>query len=150
PGQGTFILSQTNLPDRHRRRIAMRPSTWINWLRRGAKKPRRPVRPMLESLEDRCTPASHLWTGAVSTLWSNPSNWRAGGTPLNAPSPTIVFNRTAAVRTTSVVDVGNVSVNAIQFTGSAFALSNSLVGTHISVGAGGISSDSAGVNTVSS
>jgi autotransporter-associated beta strand protein len=141
----------------------MKPLTYFTGLRRlvldqssatprgcGKKSGRRSFRPRLEALEGRLAPASHVWIGAVNSLWSNPNNWGAGGTPLGDPGATIVFD-SRAIRRASVNDAGTFSVNAIQFTGAGFTLSNSVANTHLTIGAGGISSNSSsGVNIISS
>jgi autotransporter-associated beta strand protein len=142
----------------------MSPFPWITWLRRckhaltptasPSRTPRRrrtTLRPAFELLEDRLTPATHTWIGGVDTLWSTAGNWGAGGSPLTDSSPTIFFDGNAAVGKTSVNNVGNISVVALQFLGSGFTLSSSLAGSKINVGSGGISSNnSSGINTISS
>ncbi len=70
-------------------------------------------RPHLETLEDRRTPATHTWTGAVSPFWSNPGNW-SGGTPFSDPSADLVFNPGANDLTVDDVS-GTVTVHNITF-----------------------------------
>jgi fibronectin-binding autotransporter adhesin len=134
----------------------MHSSLWTTWLHRLARAPypirggrgaRRErcasLRPALETLEERLTPTSHTWVGGVDSNWSTAENWGAGGSPLTDLSATIVFDASKAVRKASVNNVGNVSVNAIQFLGGGFTLSSSLANSKINVGAGGLSSDNA-------
>jgi len=51
----------------------------------------RHYRPQLEILEDRLTPANHVWSGAFSDLWLDPRNWSSGGSPAGDPNPALVF-----------------------------------------------------------
>jgi hypothetical protein len=62
---------------------------WLSFFRRQRptlprrQAPRRTFRPCLETLEDRLTPATHIWVGPASGgLWSNAVNW-TNGIPLS-------------------------------------------------------------------
>jgi hypothetical protein len=63
----------------------------------------RSSRPLaLESLEERCVPATYTWVGPSGGLWSNPANW-SGGPPNTVPSAgSTVFYNTA---TSSIDDL---------------------------------------------
>jgi hypothetical protein len=69
----------------------------FNLLRRlVSRKASRPARnrrvtPRLEALEDRLAPATHQWTGDVSTSWSNAANW-VGGSPVGDPNAVLIFS----------------------------------------------------------
>src|SRR4051812_44999485 len=65
--------------------------------------------------------ASHTWTGSVSSAWSNPSNW-IGGAPQIGEASVVLSFVTGATRQTSTNDIGNISVDAIVFTGGNFTL----------------------------
>src|SRR5689334_14463799 len=53
-----------------------------------------PVR--IEILEERSTPATLDWTGAVSTKWNNPGNWSQNQVP-SAANNTLNFGGAVAV-----------------------------------------------------
>jgi hypothetical protein len=56
----------------------------------------------LETLEDRCVPATYTWIGPSGGLWSNPANW-SGGPPNTVPTAgSSVFYNTA---TSSIDDL---------------------------------------------
>jgi hypothetical protein len=43
---------------------------------------RLPLRLYVEAMEDRLTPALHIWSGAAGDqMWSDPGNWAVGGVP---------------------------------------------------------------------
>ncbi|VTR98200.1 beta strand repeat-containing protein [Tuwongella immobilis] len=96
----------------------------MGWLSRRNRKsapspvtasPARPIRPMLESLDERVVPATHTWTGGGgNSLWSNAANWN-GGVPVNDPGNpvTVVFNTAANVTVDSLT--ANLKVNEIRF-----------------------------------
>jgi autotransporter-associated beta strand protein len=80
-------------------------------------------RPHIETMETRLVPHTHTWTGAVSTAWSNPSNW-IGGSPFNDnETPDIVFPASGVGNKLSSVDqITPFSVNSITFLQSGFTL----------------------------
>jgi autotransporter-associated beta strand protein len=65
---------------------------WRRWLtqRSNGRTQYRDRRLHLESLESRFMPATHTWTGATSSLWSDPTNWN-GGSPANDNGAQLVF-----------------------------------------------------------
>jgi autotransporter-associated beta strand protein len=86
---------------------------WLNWIGRVAAPRQRPTearrrssrRLLLEALEDRLAPATHTWTGAVSSNWSDANNWIGGSPYTDHSSPiAVVFPATGVVRFTSTVD----------------------------------------------
>src|SRR5262249_47126485 len=103
--------------------------TWLrqlflgkNWQRYAAASQRRPrrARLTLEALEDRATPATHVWSGAVSTLMTLDGNWSSGGHPVNGESGAIVLvfpNTATQFQVTDNLD--GLNVDQIQFTGAA-------------------------------
>ena len=77
----------------------------------------RHYRPKLEPLEDRLVPANHIWSGAVSSLWSVPGNWSTGGSPAGDPTPVLAF--TEGTRTSSTDDLpGQTNIIGINFEGA--------------------------------
>src|SRR5262245_36689501 len=103
--------------------------TWLKQLfsgknrqRGAAASRRRPRRAslMLEALEDRATPATHIWSGAVSDLMSVDGNWSSGGHPVNGEGGAIVLvfpNTATQFQVTD--DIDGLNVDQIQFTGAA-------------------------------
>jgi autotransporter-associated beta strand protein len=78
--------------------------------------------PRLEVLEDRRAPATHIWTGAVSGLWSNPSNW-SGGAPSTAETNVILdFTSGTAHNPNNTNDIAGLTVQAIEFAGLNYTL----------------------------
>src|SRR5437868_5228570 len=77
-------------------------------------------RPRLEALEDRLAPATLTWTGAVSNLWSNPSNW-SGGAPRVDTIEDLIFPAGAS-NLTNVNDIGapGLLLQTITYTGSGY------------------------------
>src|SRR5262245_9654591 len=61
-------------------------------------------RPHLEPLEDRLTPANHVWQGAFSSLWSDARNWSSGGSPDGDTVATLEFPSSNVARFTSPHD----------------------------------------------
>jgi autotransporter-associated beta strand protein len=89
-------------------------------------------RPRLEILEERATPATHIWTGAspVSPNWSDAANW-SGGAPSAAETDvalafpdqdpgTVEF---PLQRDTNFNDIVGLNVSSIRFTGVGYVLS---------------------------
>jgi len=96
-------------------------------------KPRRRRQLRMEQLEDRITPASLVWDGSASSLWSNPQNWN--GNPGNTLFPTngddLVFPAGAA-NIVNTNDIDNLALNSIAISGTGFALG----GVPITLGSG--------------
>src|SRR5437870_1988740 len=103
--------------------------TW--WRKKASSKPtrRKPSRRLhVEALEARFVMATHTWTGAVNTLWSNDGNWLEGAPVPNESTPIdLIFptNATAAAggTVTSVNDLFVaefvfIDINSIRFTGA--------------------------------
>jgi autotransporter-associated beta strand protein len=90
--------------------------------RRPARSPR--SRPLtLEQLETRLTPATHIWSGAVSDLWSVSGNWSSGGSPSGDSSPDLIFPSSGVTRYTSRDDLsGSIAIHSIQFNDRGFDL----------------------------
>jgi fibronectin-binding autotransporter adhesin len=70
---------------------------------------RTPRRPGLESLEDRCVPAS-IWIGPENGVWSNPANWSGGVAP---GSGSIVQFGSGGANTDSVDDISGLSIGQL-------------------------------------
>jgi autotransporter-associated beta strand protein len=94
---------------------------------------RRPVRsvdslrPRVEWLEDRTTPAAHTWNPAgADALWSNPANWSAGGAPA-AGETAVVLTFPPGTNTTSTNDVANLTVDQMTLLGSGYVLGGAAV-----------------------
>src|SRR5262245_12896576 len=95
---------------------------WKN-VRRGPTTRRTPVkrrswtrfRPHPEPLEDRLAPALHIWSGAVSSLWSDARNWSQGGSPYGDPDALLGFppNATRFISTHDRPETVNALVIAI-------------------------------------
>jgi autotransporter-associated beta strand protein len=95
------------------------------WLRNGTPNRATRFRPQLESLEDRLAPATHVWSGAVSELWSDYHNWSSGGSPVGDLAPILVFPAGSEVaRFTSKNDTSDLSmdINQIEFDGEGYDL----------------------------
>jgi hypothetical protein len=71
---------------------------------------------------------THIWTGAVSALWSDAGNWTGGG-PAADPAPDLVFGAGAAGFDCSSDLPGTTVVRSLQFTGGAYDLSAAGAGT---------------------
>jgi autotransporter-associated beta strand protein len=74
-------------------------------------------RPRLETLEDRRTPATHTWTGAVSQYWTSVGNW-SGGTPLGDPSADLIFPTSGSRAATTDDFATPINVHSITFSGN--------------------------------
>ncbi|HEV3258723.1 MAG TPA: hypothetical protein VG013_17770, partial [Gemmataceae bacterium] len=75
----------------------------------------------MEQLENRLTPTTHIWSGAVSTLWSVAGNWSAGGSPAGDSNADLVFPASGATRLTSRDDLAqSAPIHSIQFNGSGY------------------------------
>src|SRR5262245_49562992 len=94
------------------------------WLARPGQPPRprgprpRPRwQPMLESLEDRCTPATYIWTGAASALWSDPANWAGHVAPGTDYDPPDLVFPAGAKNLTNYNDLSNLTSGDITLGG---------------------------------
>ena len=87
----------------------------------------------LEWLERRLAPATHTWTGAASTLWSNAANW-TGGSPAGDADAMLVFPAGAANLVNSN-DITGLTITSISFTGSD---NYTISGIGITLNGGGI------------
>lgn len=112
----------------------------------------RPARPhtthlQLECLEDRLAPATHIWTGAVSNLWSNGGNW-IGGSPAGDSQAVLSFQNAGSFA--NLNDLTGLSVSAIDFAVGSYALSgNTITLVHGPSGAPRIHMDAPGIsNTI--
>lgn len=80
-------------------------------------------RPRLDGLEDRLAPAVHLWDGTVSTLWSDPANWRIGGAPVAGEDDHIILQFPSDAHNFATRDdIPGLAVNSIQFYGSGYVV----------------------------
>src|SRR5262245_5665867 len=77
-------------------------SSWNRWISRLIKpktrsvSKRTPGRLRLESLEERLSPATNIWTGGGgNTFWNTPANWSAGHVP--QPNEDIEFGAAAPI-----------------------------------------------------
>src|SRR5437764_160837 len=98
-------------------------SSWRPWVSHRAQvttQRRRKYRPILESLEERSTPATHAWSGAINDLMSLDGNWKAGGHPVSGESTPIVLIFPSTAATFNVVDdLDGLNVDQIQFIGTS-------------------------------
>jgi autotransporter-associated beta strand protein len=83
--------------------------------------------PRLEGLEDRLTPATHLWTGAAGAgdlTWSNPTNWN-GGVPTSgeAGGTILIFPATATALKATTDDLTSLAADQIIFQDSGYTVS---------------------------
>src|SRR5262249_20801977 len=83
------------------RRLVARKSPVVARRRGAAPRGKTLFRPRLEPLEDRLAPAMHVWSGAVSELWSDSRNWSSGGTPNGEHAADIIFPATDVALFTS-------------------------------------------------
>jgi autotransporter-associated beta strand protein len=75
---------------------------------------------MLEALEDRTAPATHVWSGATSGLMSLDANWSSGGHPVNGENGAIILVFPNTATTFKVTDdIAGLNVDQIRFTGAA-------------------------------
>src|SRR5438105_2479220 len=110
---------------------------WRKWLcirTRSRPRRRRTCRPTFDCLEERTTPATHIWSGAAGNLMSQNANWSSGGHPSNAEDSPVVLvfpKTTTAYYVTD--DIVNLNVDQIQFTGSpsAYVLNGTGVTMHL-------------------
>jgi autotransporter-associated beta strand protein len=75
---------------------------------------------MLELLEERAAPATHVWSGAFSNLMSDDRNWSSGGHPVTGEGGAIVLVFPNTAKQFNVTDdLLSLQVDQIQFTGAA-------------------------------
>ena len=82
--------------------------------------------------------ATHIWSGAVNSLWSNPDNWSSGGVPALFETPPLILDfPDAALNHQCINDIGasifELSVDQIVFLGNNFVLSGLNGGTNLSL-----------------
>jgi autotransporter-associated beta strand protein len=72
----------------------------------------------------------HVWSGAVSELWSDPGNWSKGGSPASDSQADLVFPDTNVARFTSNNDINpTLGILSITFDGPNFDITgNSIAG----------------------
>jgi autotransporter-associated beta strand protein len=101
----------------------------------------------VECLEDRLAPATHIWTGAVSNLWSNGDNW-IGGSPAGDAQAVLSFQNAGSFANQN--DLAGLSVSAIDFAVGSYALSgNAITLVHGPSGAPRVHMDAPGIsNTI--
>src|SRR5688500_5535771 len=103
---------------------------WLSsWLRRHESRDRRPrhaLRPFLECLEDRTTPAAVLWDGGGGDFnWHNALNWSADALP-GATDDAVIGSSFAGITVTSSL---NATINSVQseagltISGGSFSIS---------------------------
>src|SRR5262249_43592522 len=102
----------------------------------------------LEQLETRLTPATHVWSGATSTLWSVNGNWSSGGSPAGDSSADLVFPASGVTRYTSKDDFSSsTTIHSLTFNDRGYYLGATL-GNQIGL-AGNISAtNTSGVNVI--
>src|SRR5437879_4237998 len=97
--------------------------------RRGRKPSRQRFRGLqLEWLEDRLAPATHVWSGAASNLWSNNANWN-GGSPSGDASADLVFPSNAQ-NFANRNDLSSLNIQSISFSGSSYKIDGNGVTLH--------------------
>lgn len=89
--------------------------------------------------------ATHTWTGAVSSLWSNNANWM-GGTPAGDPNADVVFPNVANKVSTN--DMGVVFLRSITFEAGGYVVAGT-AGSTIAVSESISWSPASGTNTIS-
>jgi autotransporter-associated beta strand protein len=113
---------------------------------------RRSCRPTIETLEDRCVPATtFVWNGAsgVNTLWSNPDNWDHNAGASGAPQgngEVIIFPATASSFTSTFDLPGGSQFASIHFQGSGYQVANA-VSTHTLWAGDFVATNTSGTNT---
>jgi len=95
----------------------------------GKQSPRkRRRRPQFEVLEDRLAPATHTWTGAVSSLWSLDRNW-VGGAPASTETNVALIFPNVAANFASLNDIPNLSIQSLNLSAaqSGYTLSGQAI-----------------------
>src|SRR5262245_50253907 len=101
-------------------------------------------RPVLESLEDRTTPALAAWTGGGATnAWTNAANWAANVAP--NPGDDLLFPAGAAKATAANDFAVGTVFHSLTFSGTGYTVS----GNAITLDGGIASTQLTGTNTVS-
>ncbi len=106
----------------------MSAKQWNRWVARVLRQSRRGRRSpgwqtlQVETLEERVTPATFIWTGlGGNNLWSNPANWAGGVAPTSAANPDLVFN-TITPRLNTNNDIAGLVVRSITVSASNYTL----------------------------
>lgn len=71
--------------------------------------------------------ASHTWSGAVNSLWSNAGNWSAGGAPQLAEAGITLTFPAGATRYTSTNNIGNLAIDGITVSGNNYKIGGSAI-----------------------
>ena len=109
--------------------------SFANWLfslfsNRSSRSPkaRRPLqrwnRTMLrlEALEERLTPATHIWKGPAGGLWSASANW-TGGVPVTGESGGTIVQFPGTGAATSTDNISGLVINEVHFTAGGNTIS---------------------------
>ncbi|HZU39342.1 MAG TPA: autotransporter-associated beta strand repeat-containing protein, partial [Gemmataceae bacterium] len=116
-----------------------------------SQKPRR-RRPSLQlgRLEDRLVPTVHIWTGAVSSLWSAGGNWTGGAPTVGEANVVLDFPVSPAGNLANVDNIsGNLAINQINIVGTGYSF-GAVSGSSITLKGGAASptvSDTLGGNS---
>jgi autotransporter-associated beta strand protein len=86
--------------------------------------------PRVETLEDRLAPASHVWVGAASNLWSNAANW-SGGAPSASEAHVALTFPAGASHLDNQNDISGLHVQSLTFSGDGYVVT----GSGITIGA---------------
>ena len=93
-----------------------------------------------ESLEDRVTPTTFIWSGGGSNSnWSTGANWMGGVAPTSLANPDLVFNTSLSpAKMNTSNDIGNLAVKSITISTSNYKLNGSAIqlGGNVVVGPG--------------
>src|SRR5262245_3389651 len=111
----------------------MAKSSISKWLRSAGRTKantvhnRRPrLRLTLDELESRLAPASFIWDGSSSGLWSDPQNWNNNPANTNAPGngDDVVFPA-GAQNLANTNDIDGLQLNSIAISGNGYSLGSS-------------------------
>ncbi|WP_165252701.1 beta strand repeat-containing protein [Paludisphaera soli] len=107
--------------------------------RKGRERARRRTRSVLqiEPLESRRLLTARIWTGAVSSLWSNSGNWQGGTAPVAGDTlifPALASNLMNSNDFAADTSFAGISIEASGYhlQGNAVSLAGSLTTTHVS------------------
>lgn len=75
----------------------------------------------MEMLETRRLLAVHVWTGAVSSQWSDPGNWQGGAPTVGESDITLEFPADAQ-RFNSVNDIGNLNLSQLTIGSGSYTI----------------------------
>ncbi len=78
----------------------------------------------LETLERRQLLAAHIWTGAASSLWSDPANWQGGAPSIGEADLRIEFPA-GAQRFNSTNDIGLLDLSELVIGAGSYSISGS-------------------------